>query len=68
MNNNKCTVIGPFLGPRGDAGVEIFIGLPGKENESILKLTCKVFVNENEVRAVDCTLEGGDPYRLFYFK
>lgn len=57
-------VIGPFLGPRGKTGVEIFIALP---DHSTKKLICKLYENRGEIKCC-CPCERGDIYGLFRFK
>lgn len=66
MSKVECKVIGPFLGPRGKTGVEIFIALP---EHSVTKLCCKLFGNENEVvEESNSQIEESDIYKLFSFK
>ena len=68
INNKKCTIIGPFLGPREKNGVEIFIGLPER---SISNLSCKISQNGREIKSLNCSLgslEENNIYKLFQFK
>ena len=65
MDNISCRIIGPFLGPRGKAGVEIFIALP---DHQITSLTCKVFKNNNEIAGQSCCVDESDIYKLFNFE
>ena len=65
MNSLKCKIIGPFLGPRGENGVEIFIALPSHE---ATELTCKIFENSHEVHSCNSQIDKDDIYKLFNFK
>ena len=61
----QVKIIGPFLGPRGENGVEIFIALP---HQAITHLTCKLLEKENEIASCECQVKENDIYKLFRFK
>ena len=65
MSGLECKIIGPFLGPRGKNGVEIFIALP---EHQATKLTCKIFENSHEVHSCNSQVDEDDIYKLFSFK
>ncbi len=67
MKEENSKIIGPFLGPRGKTGVEIFIALP---EHQITNLTCKIFESNNknnEIKSYNSQIDEGDIYRLFSF-
>ena len=61
---SKSEIIGPFLGPRGETGVEIFIALPDKLSTE--ELTCRLYENSNEIQSC-ASSEQKDIYKLFSF-
>ena len=65
MSKPESKIIGPFLGPRGETGVEIFIALPDKLSAE--ELTCRLYENSNEIQS--CASSGQrDLYKLFSFR
>ena len=65
ISEPESKIIGPFLGPRGETGVEIFIALP--DEHSTEELTCRLYENSNEIQS--CASSGQrDLYKLFGFR
>ena len=65
MNKSKNKIIGPFLGPRGETGVEIFIALPDRRPTE--ELTCRLYENSSEVQSRTSSVQR-DSYKLFSFR
>lgn len=67
MKEESSKIIGPFLGPRGKTGVEIFIALPDHEETN---LTCKIFERNNknnEIKSCNYQIDESDIFKLFRF-
>ena len=66
MSKSEGKIIGPFLGPRGEAGVEIFIALPDEQHPTE-DLNCRLYENGNEIKSCKCSWQK-DFYKLFSFR
>ena len=64
MSKPESKIIGPFLGPRGETGVEIFIAFP--DELSTEELICRLYENSNEIKSCNSSVERG-LHRLFSF-
>ncbi len=65
MNKNKVKIIGPFLGPHGETGVEVFIALPHKSE--IEKIECQILYEDKKIDSKESQVKN-ELYRLFSFK
>ena len=65
MSKPENKIIGPFLGPRGEAGVEVFIGLPDECPTE--ELICRLYENSSEIQSCTSSVQR-DSYKLFSFK
>ena len=66
MSKSEGSIIGPFLGPRGETGVEIFIALPDEQHPT-KDLICRLYENGKEIQSRSCPAPQ-DSYGLFNFR